>query len=120
MFLAFWLVFRGDTRHTGTATLCALGARSPASEPASGKKWQPRPHPRLNSMSCSPAPSDVSGCFILVDKEGPARERQLQKLLARSGDGTVVVVMCTVVSKMYTQDVTAVSEMYVHDLASVT
>ena len=23
---------------------CALGPRSPASEPASGKKWQPRPH----------------------------------------------------------------------------
>ena len=62
----------------------------------------------------------MAGRFLLVDKEGPARERRLQTRLAHSGDGTVVVVMCTVMSKMYTRDVTAVSEMYVHDLASVT
>ena len=32
------------------------------------------------------------------------------EILARSRGDTVVVVMCTVVSKMYTRDVTAVSE----------
>ena len=62
----------------------------------------------------------MAGRFLLVDKEGSARERRLQKLSARFHGDTVVVVMCTVVSKMYTRDVTAVSEMYVYDLASVT
>ena len=71
-------------------------------------------------MPCSLAPSEVAGLFVLVDKEGAAQERRLQKLSACSCGDPVVVVICTVVSKMYTRDVTAVSEMYVHDLASGT
>ena len=53
-------------------------------------------------------------------KEGPARERRLQNVSARSGGDTVVVVVCTVLSKMYMRYVIVASEMHLHDLASDT
>ena len=71
-------------------------------------------------MPCSPAPSEMAGCFVIGDKVDPARERRHQNDLVRSRGDTVVVVVCAVVSKMYTRDGVAVSDMHVHDLASVT
>ena len=58
--------------------------------------------------------------FLLGAKEDPARERRLQSALARSGGDTVVVGMCTVLSKMYMRYVIVASEMHLHDLASDT
>ena len=62
----------------------------------------------------------MAGRFVLGDKEGPARERCYQNLSARSRGRTVVVVMCMVVSKMYTRDGTVVSEMHGRELVCVT
>ena len=42
-------------------------------------------------MPCFPAPSEVSGCFVGVDKEDPARERRHQSALVRSGVDTLDV-----------------------------
>ena len=71
-------------------------------------------------MLCSLAPSEVAGRVVVGAEEDLAREQRHQSDLVRSGGDTVVVVVCTVVSKMYTRDGVAVSDMHVHDLASVT
>ena len=76
---------------------CALGPRYPASATRLREKWQPRPHPRLNSISCSPAPSEVSGCFVLVDKEGLAQERRHWSASAHPCSDTVGLVVCATV-----------------------
>ena len=71
-------------------------------------------------MPCSRVPSEVAGRVVGGDKVDPARERRLQSALARSGGDTVVVGMCTVLSKMYMRYVIVASEMHLHDLASDT
>ena len=56
--------------------------------------------------------------FLLGAKEVTERERRHRNLSAHSGDDTVVVVMCTVLSKMYMRYVIVASEMHLHDMAS--
>ena len=92
----------------------------PTPDLAVQKKWTARPPTRLTWFSCFPAPFEVAECVVVADKVDPERERRLQKVSARSGDDTVVVVVCTVLSMMYMRYVIVVSEMHLRDLASDT
>ena len=45
----------------------------------------------LTWLVCFPAPSELAGCFLVADKEGPARERRRQSASARPCVDTVVL-----------------------------